>query len=378
MIDIIDKKDCVGCNACAQRCPKSCISFTPDKEGFLYPKVDLNLCIRCNLCERVCPVINQAEPSKPLECYAAKSSNKDVKLKSSSGGIFFTLAEHIIGGGGVVFGAKMSVDRTVRHSYADRIDALEELLGSKYVQSEIGESYIKAENYLKAGRDVLFSGTPCQTAGLRLFLRKEYPNLVTVDVACHSVPSPKIWKTYIDSFKDYSFNKINFRDKSNGWLGYGFSLSENGRTVFYQKSSENPYMQGFLKDLYTRPSCFDCPAKAGKSGSDITLADFWGIWDVMPDYDYSFGASAVIAHSNKGLSLLKQLPDVEWNIVSYHNIVRNNPALVKNAKAPKQRALFWERFETDGINCISPIVKSMQPSFFSRLGIYALRKLKLK
>lgn len=378
MIDIIHKEDCVGCEACVQRCPKQCISFVPDYEGFYYPKVDLNLCIHCNLCEKVCPVINQSDSSLPQDCFAAKNKDDEIRHKSSSGGIFHSLAQLTINNGGVVFGAKISENHIVEHSYIDSIDKIDSLLRSKYVQSKIGSSFIDTERFLKKGRKVLYSGTPCQIAALRLFLRKDYSNLLAVDVACHSVPSPKVWRNYIDSKKDISFDSINFRDKTNGWLNYGFSLSDKNNCVFYQKSSENVYMRGFLNDLYSRPSCAACPAKAGKSGSDITLADFWGIWDVKPDFDSHTGASAVIVNSSKGMIAIRQLTSINFEKVNYEDIIRYNSALIKPAKFPKQRIEFWQKFEHEGIDCIAPIVQSMQPSFFTRLLRYTLRMLGLK
>lgn len=378
MIDIIDKKDCVGCNACVQRCPKQCISMHEDEQGFLYPKVDLNLCIHCDLCEKVCPVINQAEPRKPLETFAAKNTDDVVRMSSSSGGIFYALAEKIIEDGGIVFGARFNEQWEVVHDYAETLEGVKAFQGSKYVQSRIGETFQQAEQFLKSGRKVMFTGTPCQIAGLRLFLRKEYPELLSIDVACHSVPSPMVWKCFIDSKKNIAFNHIDFRDKTNGWLNYGFALEKEGKCKFYQKSSENIYMRGFLNDLYTRQSCAACPAKAGRSGSDITLADFWGIWNVKPDFDSHTGASAVIVNSSKGMIATRQLTSVNFEKVNYEDIIRYNSALITPAKFPKQRIEFWQKFEHEGIDCIAPIVQSMQPSYFTRLLKYTLRMLGLK
>ena len=174
MIDIIDKKDCVGCNACVQRCPKQCITMHEDEQGFLYPKVDLSLCIHCDLCEKVCPIINQAQPREPLETFAAKNPDDKVRMTSSSGGIFFALAKNIIEEGGVVFGAKFNENWEVVHDYAETLEGVKAFQGSKYVQSRIGDTFRQAEEFLKAGRKVMFTGTPCQIAALGLFLRKDF------------------------------------------------------------------------------------------------------------------------------------------------------------------------------------------------------------
>lgn len=197
MISILDKKKCCGCSACAQRCPKHCIKMIEDSEGFLYPKVDGDTCIDCGLCERVCPIQNPGEDRVPLAVYAAKNPNEVIRRQSSSGGIFTILAEQIIDEGGVVFGAAFNDKWEVEHSYVENKEQLVKFRGSKYVQSKIGESYKDAKSFLKEGRRVLFSGTPCQIAALKKYLRKNYENLFTVDFICHGVPSPGVFRTYL-------------------------------------------------------------------------------------------------------------------------------------------------------------------------------------
>lgn len=198
MIDIKEKKECCGCNACAQRCPKSCITMREDSEGFLYPEVDKEICIDCGICEKVCPVMYQGNKRKPLAVYAVKHKNNEIRLSSSSGGVFTALAESVIDEGGVVFGAKFDDNWCVVHSYSETKEGLAAFRGSKYLQSRIGDSFKKVECFLKANRKVLFSGTPCQIAGLKRFLRKEYDNLLTVDFVCHGVPSPGVWREYLN------------------------------------------------------------------------------------------------------------------------------------------------------------------------------------
>ena len=198
MIAIKEKHNCCGCSACVQVCPKQCIRMYADNEGFLYPQVNSTICIDCGLCEKVCPVINQNKPNVPLSVYAAKNINEEVRIKSSSGGIFTLLAEQIISEGGVVFGARFNENWEVVHDYTETIDGLESFRGSKYVQSSISDNFKVAKQFLKEGRKVLFSGTPCQIAGLKKFLQKEYENLLTMEVVCHGVPSPMVWRDYID------------------------------------------------------------------------------------------------------------------------------------------------------------------------------------
>ena len=209
MINIEDKKQCCGCSACVQRCPKQCIVMKEDEEGFLYPVADKDVCIDCNLCEQVCPVLRQREEREPLDVYAAFNKNEEVRMQSSSGGVFTALAESIIKEGGVVFGARFNEDWEVVHDYVETVEGLSAFRGSKYVQSRIGCTFSQAEQFLKQGRKVLFSGTPCQIAGLKLFLRKEYENLLSVDFICHGVPSPGVWRQYLNEFIALMGNKKN-------------------------------------------------------------------------------------------------------------------------------------------------------------------------
>ena len=348
MINIKNKQDCCGCSACVQRCPKQCITMAEDNEGFLYPQVDTSKCVDCHLCEKVCPVINQDEARTPLEVYAAKNSDDDIRLKSSSGGIFTLLAEQTIKGGGVVFGACWDKDWNVKHDYIDNISDLQRFRSSKYLQSVIGDNYLKAEQFLKTGRKVMFTGTPCQIAGLKHFLRKEYDNLLAVEIICHSVPSPGVWQQYLTTrLHTLKWNKsdirnISFRDKKTGWKTYSFVIENNDGNSFAELSNKNAFMRGFLADLYTRPSCYACPAKQLRSGSDLTLGDFWGIESLMPEIDDDKGVSAIIVNSDKGKQVLHNI-NVELYEVQYDELTTRNPALVKSFhKTPKRTEFFKE------------------------------------
>lgn len=349
MITISDKLNCCGCSACAQRCPKQCIKMAEDEEGFLYPKIDISKCIDCHLCEKVCPVINQDEPRTPLNVYAAKNQNDQIRLDSSSGGIFTILAEQVINAGGVVFGACWDEEWNVKHDYAECLDNLSKFRSSKYLQSIIGDNYLKAEQFLKSGRTVLFTGTPCQIAGLKHFLRKDYDNLLAVEVICHSVPSSGIWQRYLyERLQTLRWSKsdikhISFRNKKTGWKGYSFIIENKNGNAFSELGSKNAFMRGFLADLYTRPSCQACPAKQLKSGSDITLGDFWGIDSLMPEIDDDKGVSAIIINTEKGRKALHSVNDLIPS--SWADICVNNPALVKSANASENKELFFLKDE---------------------------------
>lgn len=348
MIQLQEKSDCVGCEACAQRCPKHCITMQEDAEGFFYPQIDTEKCIDCGLCERVCPVIHQGEPRKPLVAYAAKNQDESVRLNSSSGGVFTALAEYVIAQKGVVFGARFDESWNVVHDYVETVEGLSAFRGAKYAQSRIGLCFLQAETFLKQGRQVLFSGLPCQIAGLKMFLRKEYDNLITVDLFCHGVPSPMVWERFLEeeiATPHTQLKSISFRDKTSGWKNYSFSyLQEDADGVHLRRmlSTKNLFMRGFLADLYLRPSCYHCPVKKQKSGSDITIGDFWGISRTYPQFDDDKGVSAVLINTAKGKSLwLDIINQLETKETTYQVISLGNPALERAAQCPEKRDVFF-------------------------------------
>lgn len=211
MIKVKDKSRCCGCEACVSSCPVQCIDLVMDKEGFLYPQVDVTRCIDCGKCEKVCPELVEAGEGKATGVYAAKNPDDEVRRASSSGGIFTLLAKYVLAENGVVFGARFDKDWNVVHDYTESKEGLGAFRGSKYVQSRTGETFKQAERFLKAGRKVLFSGTPCQIMGLKRYLRREYDNLLTVDFVCHGVPSPLVWRKYIEETLVRQDEKIQFR-----------------------------------------------------------------------------------------------------------------------------------------------------------------------
>lgn len=378
MIDITDKSKCCGCTACVQRCPKQCIVMHEDKEGFLYPKVDTAKCIDCGLCEKVCPVLNVADDRLPQKVLVAKNKNEQIRKTSSSGGIFTILAEQVINDGGVVFGARFNEEWDVIHSYTETIEGLAAFRGSKYVQSNIGDSYKKAEMFLKGGRKVLFSGTPCQIAGLKRYLRKEYENLLIVECVCHGVPSPKVWKEYLKEVKANcganSILDVCFRDKSTGWKSYSVSYKCKSKQDLYKLYSaqyyENPFMQAFLADFILRPSCYSCIAKAGSSGADIALADFWGIENVLPEFDDDKGCSLLIDYSGRA----PYENGCELFAASYDDAVKYNPAVVRSVNKPLNRDFFFHRLNK-GRGCIGALDDTVNRKFLMRIYRVIYRKL---
>ncbi len=380
MIDIKDKKLCCGCNACVQRCPKKCISVQEDEEGFLYPLVDLSMCIDCGLCEKVCPVLNQGSERNPIELFAAANRDDSIRMQSSSGGIFTALAEQVIQEKGVVFGARFDEKWEVKHDYTETIEGLKAFRGSKYVQSRIGDTFSKAEFFLKAGRKVMFTGTPCQIAGLRLFLRKEYENLLAVDIICHGVPSPLVWRKYLGEKIQQggleSIQSISFRNKNTGWKNYSFQIEYNKnhlKSFFSEYASQNIFMKGFLADLYLRPSCYACPAKKLKSGSDITLGDFWGIQHIKPELDDDKGVCAFIINTRKGIEWQNKLVIQKYKF-DFTDVVKGNPSLVYSVDIPEKRAAFYDKLRTSGL--IKLVSKYTELPLILRLKIFIYNLLK--
>lgn len=382
---------CTGCSACFNICPKRCINMSEDTEGFLYPQVDTTRCIDCGLCEKVCPALEKHNHKRsPLQIYVGYNIDKAVLLNSSSGGVFTLLAQQIILAGGVVFGAKFNDQWEVVHDYTETIDGLVAFQGSKYVQSRVGHIYCQVKSFLKEGRQVLFSGTPCQIAGLRRFLRKSYDNLLTVDFICHGVPSPGIWKQYLNEIiigshdgksknDNTHIGKISFRNKRIGWKRYSFFLEfidQKNSRIINEPLDENDYLRGFIANLYLRPSCHHCNDKGWSSGSDITIADAWGIWEYIPDFDDDKGCSIISVLTLKGEQILQALK--ESGMVCVHQVEEDfirkyNPAAFVSAKAHKKRKAFFKYIRI-GKNFHSVINACLpQPTYFDKI-IWSIKK----
>ncbi len=401
MIQITDKSKCCGCEACVQVCPIKCIEKGRDNEGFLYPKVDAEKCINCGKCEKVCPVINQSSPKTPIASYAAKNPDEEIRLKSSSGGVFSMLAEQVINNGGVVFGARFDNDWMVVHDKSDTISGIEAFRGSKYLQSTIVDCFERSKQILDTGQEALFSGTPCQIAGLKNYLGRDYPNLLTIDIICHGVPSPLVWQNYIgqintrkggknsvlshsNRLKDAAIAGISFRDKRLGWKKYSFALTlseakadgEKNTVLLSSVHTQNPFMRAFLSDLILRPSCYNCPSKSGKSGSDITIADFWGIQNILPDFDDDKGANLIFINSNKGEQYFNSI-NADTIECDFEEAIKFNSSYFRSVKEPKYREYFFKKMSTMDIETIlTKISKKNQLPLWWRIGSRVKQSLK--
>lgn len=346
MVHIEDKRNCCGCSACAQRCPRHCITMQEDEEGFLYPTVATDTCIGCGLCEEVCPCLHQDMPRKPLTLETAINPDETVRQQSSSGGVFTLLAEQVLEKDGVIFGARFNDKWEVEHGHTETRDGLNAFRGSKYVQSSLENTFREAEEFLMEGREVLFSGTPCQIAGLRLFLRKPYENLLTVAIACHSVPSPLIWREYLTGLHLSDISAIRFRDKRISWEQYGICVIHDKGRSFFQRYDRNPYMQLFLHGLSTRPACFNCPAKEGRSGADLVIGDCWGVSQILPGAPNDHqGTSFVACLTEKGMQAAGS-SGVRGQALPYDLVVSHNGGLTNRLTMPKERSAFWGALRT--------------------------------
>lgn len=349
MIDkvIIEKKDCVGCYSCASVCPKDCIDMKIDDEGFWYPHVDNDKCIKCNKCVSVCPTINTSENNNKQNAYACINKEESIRLESSSGGVFSLVAEQILEEGGAVFGACFDSEFVVKHSFTENKEKLKNFRGSKYTQSKIGDSYRLVRDFLKSDQKVLFTGTPCQVAGLKSFLGKEYNNLVCMDMICHGVPSPDVWKKYTqyrEKIANSKVDNISFRNKKEGWKKFSVSFLFKNNTEYRQSLDKDLYMRIFLNDICLRPSCYDCKFKGLNRNSDITLADFWGIKNIIPEMDDDKGTSLIFVNSDKGKKVFEVISSkMEYKDVNIEDAVKYNPAAIKSASYNPKRESFMKK-----------------------------------
>lgn len=347
MIDkILPQKDCTGCRACINICPFDSIN-SEYIDGFFFPSVDYDKCKMCKKCLKVCPIITRPSSNTAIAAYACKNLDETVRGKSSSGGIFSTVAKKVINSKGLVCGAIFDNDFKVKHILIESLNDLPALYGSKYLQSDINDVYIRISKELNSGRFVFFSGTPCQCAGLKSFLQKDYDNLFIADIVCHGVPSPKVWSKYLETLqKKYKskIDKVNFRSKKSGWLNFAFIAEfDNGQRLI-QSHKKNLYMQVFLKNLSLRETCYNCNFKGKSRFSDITLADFWGVEDIMPDMYDDKGTSLTIINTKKGELMFDDLKkDLNYLQTDIDKALLYNSAAVMSVPYNKNRAIFFTK-----------------------------------
>ncbi len=354
MAHLCERDLCTGCTACASVCPYGCIAMERDEEGFVRPVVDEKRCVDCGLCAKVCPVLSSPDKHGMPAAYAAQNKAEAVRSSSTSGGVFTLLAGHILDGGGVVFGAAYDDEFRVAHTAIDSPDQLPRLRGAKYAQSDVRGVFPQVKALLEQGRKVLFSGTPCQVAGLRSFLSQEYDNLLLVDLVCHGVPSPAVWERYLSwrsakSGDGGTPESVNLRCKDTGWSTYSADIRWPSGKAYTASNREDPFLRAFVGDLCLRPSCHRCSCKGLTRCADFTLGDYWGVWDQVPAMSDNRGTSIVLVHSDKAKALWERLaPAMTLQPVDARRCMEQNPAALQSAKQKaEERAVFLHRYETE-------------------------------
>ena len=339
MIDIERKEDCCGCNACGDVCPKGCITFKEDIEGFWYPVVDETKCVDCGLCNKICPELNITNLKKndypqPAHTIAAINKKMSVRWDSTSGGAFSALADAMYEEGGYVSGAIYNEDFSVRNFVSNNPDDLKKLRSSKYLQSKAEGIYKEIRDLLRKGEKVLACGTPCQMAALRSFLRKNYDNLIIVDFICRGVNSPKVYRKYLDSLERKFGGKVVYvkaKNKELGWRNLTRKVVFDNGKVYYGVHMQDDFRRGYHTNVFCRPSCYSCQYKGFPRMADITIADYWGIERVDPNMDNNIGTSMILLNSNKGVAFFEKVKDkLEWKETKFESILPGNFALRKS------------------------------------------------
>ena len=362
MIRITEPKDCCGCGACLQSCPRQCITFHTDSEGFEYPQVAEDRCVDCGLCERVCPMLNAHEERMPQDVLGAVATDESLLRESSSGALFRLLATAVINQGGVVVAARFDDNQCLVHQCTDNMADLPAFCGSKYVQSSNHEAFLQVRRHLKDGRRVLFCGTPCQVAALRNLPYGNDDHLLAIDFICHGVPSPGVWSACLrhlmdkHHFQSSDIVSVRFRDKTNGWRKYQLAISLKNGHVIRIKRKDNVYQQAFDESLTLRPSCYSCRARRGRSHSDITLGDFWDINYLQPELDHDTGFSLVLCNTRKGFDSLPW-KDIRSFETPLQSALAHNPAFLSTSTlCHPRRAEFFKSWQ-QGHNNTAELLK---------------------
>lgn len=346
---IIEKNSCTGCLACYNICNHEAIELKNDKKGFVYTQINEKKCIGCDLCKKVCPELTKTsvQPKRIYKVYACWAKSANIRRESTSGGAFYYLAKNVLDEGGVVFGASYNNEFDVVHKKIDRVSQLDQLMGSKYVQSNVGLIYRNVKKQLLSGKKCLFSGTPCQVSALKSFLQKDYANLICVDILCHGAPSPDFFREYREfiksKYKDCGeINDIKFRNKDHGWTKFSMKIEfENG--VYQEDKFHDPYLRAFLKNCITREKCHNCIYTKPERCGDITLGDFWGYWSYNRDNkNDDMGISMVMVNSEGGERLFqKVMTNYFTEEREFSEAAAGNKVLYKNYLSNKVTDDFW-------------------------------------
>lgn len=342
---LADHTHCTGCGACAAVCPKDAITMQRDREGFAYPLIDEDLCVRCGRCESVCPILCPMEKKPMPAVYAVWNRDETIRKDSTSGGAFTAIADYVLEGGGVVFGAAFDAHQHLRHAACFRKEDLWRMRGAKYVQSDLGDTFREVRENLKS-RQVLFTGTPCQVDGLYRFLGERPENLVTCDLVCHGVPSPGVWEDMarlIERRKGKELQAVRFRNKVTGWKDSHFTTVYDDGTVDTAPLYRTEYGRAFGRALFLRPSCYHCAYTSMTRPGDFTLGDFWGLRaDELPEQQEK-GISLLLVNTSHGSHIFDQLPLVRKPFPA-ERAIAGNPRLASPIAQPVDRSAFFAAY----------------------------------
>ena len=332
--------NCTGCMLCMVVCPEHCISKNKDNEGFWFPKIDLRKCIHCGKCENVCPINNILDNNTSIKSFSAYALDDSIRLSSSSGGVFYCLAEGVIKKGGLVCAAAFDKDYTrVKHFCVEKKSELELLKGSEYLQSDISKVFLDIEKYLDSKREVLFVGTPCEVAAIKKYINSNKEFLTTIDIICHGVPSELVWAKYLESVhkgRDISF--VSMRNKRFGWKNFAMKVSYNNHPQYIRSLAFDLYLRGFLENLYLRKSCYDCHFKSADRIGDITIGDYWG--KELTDHK---GVSLIGINTNKGIRLFENTKNtLFYEECDWVKTITKNIAATESPPKNANRSIFFE------------------------------------
>ena len=388
MIEIQRKEDCCGCTACVNACPVNCIQMQEDTEGFKYPHVDSDHCVNCHNCEKVCPVINTPKNERKPAAFLARTRDSELLSKCTSGGVFTEIAREIVKNGGIAYGVVYGESFNIQHERISNLSGIERIPGSKYVQSDVGTIFAQVKEDVIAGNQVAFCGTPCQIAGLKNFLSKEYGNLLLIDLVCHGVPSPKLWRTYVD-YIEKKHGKLRFANFRSKRLGYHVSVMEerfeSGKTQI-GSARTNLMSKCFFQNVADRPICYECPFKTVSRCSDLTIFDGWHASEYIPGLkDDDKGYTVILVQSERGEKALSEYGECFnlYEINEERAISLDGSMAINSVKRPQIREEFYSLLQEYGIEKtvekIFPITKKDYvvegiKVIFKRLGILSMVK----
>lgn len=347
MFTPLERAKCCGCMACADACPKGIIHQERDQLGFSYPVLTQpEKCIGCNRCMVVCPDREEKKVSRNAgEVYCACNRDEERRLRGSSGGIFEELAMQILDRGGVVFGAAFDGDFQVCHMAVQTAEDLCRIMGSKYVQSSTMGIFSTVKGCLQEGREVLFSGTPCQAAALRKYLGRAYERLYVADLFCYGVPAPAVWAQWLEHISQGRKPvSVCFRDKTDGWENYSLRVAFEDGSVYRRNKQQDLFLKTFPRGSYIRESCLYCSHKAFPRESDLSLGDFQELRELFPGTDGHKGMSMIRINTPKGERMLKECAEhLVLEKVSAERMDACHPGMGMPAMRHPKRALVEEK-----------------------------------